>query len=115
MMAAGGVLVGLCYGIVAFPVSWPVMAALFALSGFGFYLLHNTMQTISTELAPRARGASVALFAAFFFVGQGAGPVLAGQLSSAGGYAAMFAVSAALMAALGIVSSNLLRRLTPKR
>ncbi len=110
MMAAGGVLIGVCYGVIAAPVPWPAMAALFAFSGFGFYLLHNTMQTESTELAPQARGAAVALLAASLYIGQGLGPILSGYISAAGGYAAMFAVSAALMAALGVISSNLLRR-----
>jgi predicted MFS family arabinose efflux permease len=110
MMAAGGVLVGICYGIIAAPVPWPPMAVLFAFSGFGFYLLHNTIQTLSTELAPKARGAAVALLAASFYIGQGLGPILSGHIAEAGGYSAMFAVSAVLMAALGIISSILVRR-----
>jgi len=109
MMAAGGLVVGVCYGIIALPVPWLLMAALFALSGFGFYLLHNTMQTLSTELAPHARGASVALLAAAYFIGQGLGPVLSGQISAFFGYGAMFAASAALAATLGVASSRLLR------
>jgi len=113
MMSAGGVLVGVCYAIIAAPVPWPVMAALFALSGFGFYLLHNTMQTMGTELAPQARGAAVALLAAAYFIGQGLGPVLSGQIAAAGGYAVMFAVNAALTAVLGISAAMLLRRSAP--
>jgi predicted MFS family arabinose efflux permease len=110
MMAGGGIVVGICYGIIAFPVPWLAMAGLFALSGFGFYLLHNTMQTLSTELAPHARGASVALLAAAYFIGQGLGPILSGGISAVAGYGAMFAASAALTALLGITSSRLLRR-----
>jgi predicted MFS family arabinose efflux permease len=110
MMAAGGVLVGICYGIIATPVPWLAMAALFALSGFGFYLLHNNLQTLSTELAPQARGAAVALLAAFYFIGQGFGPVLSGGISAVAGYGAMFATSAVLTAALGLTASRLMRR-----
>jgi MFS transporter, DHA1 family, inner membrane transport protein len=112
MMAGGGIVVGICYGIIALPVPWLVMAGLFALSGFGFYLLHNTMQTLSTELAPHARGASVALLAAAYFIGQGLGPILSGGISAAFGYGAMFAASAVLTATLGITSSRLLKRHT---
>jgi predicted MFS family arabinose efflux permease len=110
MMSAGGVLVGLCYALIALPVGWPAMAALFAIAGFGFYLLHNTLQTLATELAPQARGAAVALLAASYFTGQGIGPVLSGQMAAAGGYPMMFAVNAALIAALGVAASKLLRR-----
>ncbi|HEX4111842.1 MAG TPA: MFS transporter [Stellaceae bacterium] len=110
MMAGGGVLIGICYGIIAMPVPWPAMAALFAFSGFGFYLLHNNLQTLSTELAPQARGAAVATLAAAYFIGQGASPILSGQISSAGGYGAMFAASGILTAVLGVTSSRLLKR-----
>ena len=52
----------------------------FAISGFGYYLLHNTMQVQGTELAPQARGAAVALLASGFFIGQGLGPIFTGYL-----------------------------------
>jgi len=111
MMLAGGLVVGACYALAALPVPWLGMAAIFAVAGFGFYLLHNTLQAHSTELTATARGAGVALFASFYFIGQGLGPVLSGQIASGFGYSAMFATSAALTAALGIVSSRLMRRL----
>ena len=110
MMATGGIVVAVCYGIAAAPVGWVVLAGLFAVSGFGFYLLHNTLQVHSTELAPNARGASVALFACVYFIGQGLGPILSGQVSAAFGYGAMFATSAVLTATLGLLSSRLMRR-----
>ena len=111
MMIAGGLVVGACYAVAALPIPWLGMAALFACSGFGFYLLHNTLQAHSTELTPTARGAAVALFASFYFIGQGLGPVLSGQIAANFGYAAMFGASAVLTAALGIVSSRMMRRI----
>ncbi|MGH7075873.1 MAG: MFS transporter [Stellaceae bacterium] len=110
MMATGGIVVGICYGIATQRVPWPALAALFVAAGFGFYLLHNTMQTFSTELAPQARGAAVALFASFYFIGQGLGPVMSGQISAHFGYAAMFAASAVLTAVLGVTAMRLIRR-----
>ncbi len=110
MMAAGGVIAGLCYAVVALPVPWLGVAALFAIAGYGFYLLHNTMQTYSTELSTQARGAAVALFALFYFAGQGLGPVMSGQIWAASGATPMFLTSAVLIAALGVVSSRLMQR-----
>ena len=40
-------------------------------AGISFYMLHNSLQTEATELAPSARGSAVALFACGFFIGQG--------------------------------------------
>jgi MFS family permease len=70
---------------------------------------------LSTELAPHARGASVALLAAAYFVGQGFGPVLSGQIAAVFGYGAMFATSAALTALLGVTASRLVRQSQPDR
>ena len=48
--------------------------------GLGFYMLHNTLQTHATQMAPERRGAAVAAFAACFFGGQSVGVGLAGLL-----------------------------------
>jgi len=55
---------------------WAVPACV--LMGLGFYMMHNTMQTHATQMAPERRGAAVAAFAACFFLGQSAGVGLAG-------------------------------------
>jgi predicted MFS family arabinose efflux permease len=67
-------------------------------AGVSFYMLHNSMQTEATELAPSARGSAVALFACGFFVGQGLGPIVfAALLHGLGPRAALLAVAAALV------------------
>ena len=55
---------------------WAVPACV--LMGLGFYMMHNTMQTHATQMAPERRGAAVSAFAACFFLGQSAGVGLAG-------------------------------------
>jgi predicted MFS family arabinose efflux permease len=55
---------------------WAVAACL--LMGLGFYMMHNTLQTHATQMAPERRGAAVAAFASCFFLGQSAGVGLAG-------------------------------------
>jgi len=44
-------------------------------TGFGFYMMHNTLQTQATQMAPHARGTAVTLFACMLFFGQSAGVV----------------------------------------
>src|SRR4051812_30317907 len=46
--------------------------------GFGFFLLHNSVQTEVTELAPSARASSFSLHAFSFFMGQALGPMVYG-------------------------------------
>ncbi|MEO8278670.1 MAG: MFS transporter, partial [Ideonella sp.] len=46
----------------------------------GFYMMHNTLQTHATQMAPERRGAAVAAFSACFFMGQSVGVGLAGLL-----------------------------------
>jgi predicted MFS family arabinose efflux permease len=60
----------------ALAASWQQQALAFFFAGVGFFMIHNSLQAIGTELAPNARGSGVALFAFVFFMGQAAGPPL---------------------------------------
>lgn len=57
---------------------WSIPACM--LMGLGFYMMHNTLQTHATQMAPERRGAAVAAFAASLFLGQSAGVGAAGLL-----------------------------------
>ena len=100
LIRCGAVFITLGFFGIALQASWQVEMAAFMLLGFGFYSIHNSLQTQATELAPDNRGAAVALFAFFFFVGQSAGPLF---------YAvALHVVSPApLLAAIGIIAGAL--------
>ena len=115
MMAAGGVLgaAGLLALAFALP-RWGVTAA-FAVTGFGYMMLHSSIQNESVELAPSARSSSYSMHAFFFFTGQSLGPILVGlMLSYAGTAVAMFAC-AGLFAVTGIVVAVLFARLDRSR
>jgi predicted MFS family arabinose efflux permease len=53
-------------------------APLAFLTGFGTYLVHNTLQTHGSQMAPKMRGTAMALFAFCFFIGQAGGVSAAG-------------------------------------
>lgn len=72
------------------------------LAGLGFYMLHNTLQTQATQMAPHARGSAVTLFAGMLFFGQSAGVLLAAQTVDRGGLAQAYGLAAAGMLALGL-------------
>jgi len=85
MAALGGTLL-MCGFLIAAalrkPFWWPVIPGALMI-GFGFNSLHSTLQTKATELAPKARGTAVSLFAFFFFLGQSLGVQAGAQLGTA--------------------------------
>ena len=89
------------YAALAFAPSWPLAALAMLLAGFSFYMLHNSLQTEATELAPSARGSAVALFACGFFAGQAIGPLLFGALLHGVGPRPALVAVAAVIVVLG--------------
>ena len=69
----GGLATAVAFGSIAGAPSWHWVAFASLLAGFGFYALHNTLQTNATQMAPGARGTAVSLFACCLFIGQSIG------------------------------------------
>ena len=88
-------------------VAWAV-AGCFA-AGLGFYMLHNTLQTQATQMAPQARGMAVTLFACLLFLGQSAGVFLMALSVDRGWLVPVFTAAAVGVIALGVVISRSLR------
>ena len=86
MCIVGSIAAGTSYAALAGFGLWWLDAAAMALAGLSYYMLHNSLQTEATEVAPSARGSAVALFACGFFIGQAAGPLLFGGLMHAFGF-----------------------------
>ncbi|MBY0453719.1 MAG: MFS transporter [Burkholderiaceae bacterium] len=80
-------------------VGWAVAGCF--VSGLGFYMLHNTLQTQATQMAPHARGSAVTLFACMLFLGQSCGVVLTAASVDRGLLAPMFTLAALGMLVLG--------------
>ena len=71
------------------------------LAGFGFYMLHNTLQTHATQMVPAMRGAAVAMFASALFFGQALGAAAGGWFTDTHRFGWLLALSALGVAALG--------------
>lgn len=100
MVVLGGVVAAT--GLVALaltPAAWLAIAAMSSL-GLGFYMIHSSIQTRVTELAPGARGSAVALHAFSFFLGQSLGPVAMGAGRALVGSEWTLIVAAAGLAAM---------------
>ncbi|MGZ5133198.1 MAG: MFS transporter [Caldimonas sp.] len=106
--AIGG---AICYAALAVSPLWWLDAVAMFFAGVAFYMLHNSLQTEATELAPAARGSAVALFACGLFIGQGLGPLVFGALLHAlGAQVAMLAVAAAIVVLCRIVVTRIIGR-----
>jgi predicted MFS family arabinose efflux permease len=107
---SGGLVAGAGFALLALmPVWWLGGLAVFCV-GLGFMMLHNTLQTNATQMAPQARGAGVALFASCFFLGTTFGVPLFARLYDGQGGPAVFLIAACLLPALAFVFAALLVR-----
>jgi predicted MFS family arabinose efflux permease len=113
MMFVGGALMGLGLLLIALRAPWQVEFGIFILFGFAFYLLHGPIQVHVTELAPAARSSAAAMHAAFFFLGQAAGPVLYTFGFARIGVTASLAVAASVMLLTGLWAALALRQTRP--
>jgi YNFM family putative membrane transporter len=102
MIIAGALLLALGYAAFGLAQTWQVATVALFVSGFFFYMLHNTFQTLATELAPEARGVAVSLFVLTIFLGTAAGVAIFGQIEARAGYPALFLTAAVGLAALGL-------------
>jgi MFS transporter, DHA1 family, inner membrane transport protein len=103
MCIAASVLGAAAYAMLAIAATWWQAALAMLAAGLAFYMLHNSLQTEATELAPTARGSAVALFASGLFLGQGAGPLLFGPMAHVVGHAPAYAMVAIALVVLGQV------------
>ena len=106
----GAGLVALAALVVAFTPYWPLALPACLLGGFGFFMLHNTLQANAAQMAPTARGTAVSLFAAFLFLGQSVGVFFAARLIDRIGSSAVVAAGGVGVLAVGVYFSIALSR-----
>ena len=80
LVRTGSVFMAAALAVLACAPDWGWAMPACALMGLGFYMMHNTLQTHATQMAPERRGAAVASFASCFFLGQSVGVGIAGLL-----------------------------------
>jgi predicted MFS family arabinose efflux permease len=88
--------------------SLAVVAPAMILLGLGLHMLHNTLQTNATQMAPEARGLAVSTFANVLFMGQAAGIWLSGVLIDRIGFAPIFIAAGVALLAVGAAFALLL-------
>lgn len=106
----GAVVFGLSFVALGYTPRWEPALLACGVAGFGFFMLHNTIQTNATQMAPEARGTGVTLFACALFLGQSVGVLVAASLMAAVGSAAVVAGAGVVLIALGWVFSGAIAR-----
>jgi predicted MFS family arabinose efflux permease len=109
MMLCGGLLMATGFAVCSLAtMAWPVTAAM-ASSGLGFYLMHNTLQTRASQIAPGERALGMSMFSCALFVSQAAGVTACAMMIAAFGYRIVFGMIALGLVALGGSAVALLR------
>lgn len=110
MMIAGGAMVGLQLAVIAFGPSWKMQALSLLFMGWGFYMLHGSLQVFASELSVEARATALSLHSFFFFMGQTVGPIAYGFGILHFGKIPTLLTSAVMIVVLGFVCARWLRQ-----
>jgi len=110
LATGGGLVLCAAYLMLALAPAWWMAPAAVTLIGLGFYMLHNTLQTIATQMTPQARGTAVGLFSAALYLGQTAGVALFAVVVDRAGAPPVFMTAALLLPLLALWIAWRLRR-----
>jgi len=106
----GGGLLGLSWALLVLVPHWQAAMPACIMAGIGYYMLHNTLTTHATQMAPEARGTAVGLYASAMFTGISAGVAITALGVDRIGYRPLFLVCSVGLALLGAVFAFRLRR-----
>lgn len=72
----GGAISALGLAVIAHGGAWTMQMAAFIVAGFGFFMVHATLQSQATEVPQDLRSTSVSMHSSFFTLGNAIGPAL---------------------------------------
>jgi predicted MFS family arabinose efflux permease len=113
MMITGATLVGLQLAALAFGPGWKFQALSLLLMGWGFYMIHGSLQVFASELSVEARATSLSLHSFFFFMGQTVGPIAYGFGIQNLGKIPTLLTGAVVMVFVGLACTRWLRPMKP--
>jgi len=109
----GGIAIAAAYVAIAFEQVWWVAPFAVTAIGLGFYMFHNTLQTVATQMTPEARGTAVSIFSSALYIGQTAGVAIGALVIDRYGAAPVFVGTAIGFPLLAIWFARELRRRQP--
>jgi predicted MFS family arabinose efflux permease len=113
MIIGGAALVGVQLIAVAMGPEWRLQTLSLIFMGWGFYMIHGSLQVFASELSAEARATALSLHAFFFFMGQTIGPIAYGFGIQHAGKVPTLVAAGAVMILLGFVCAKLLRQTRP--
>jgi predicted MFS family arabinose efflux permease len=113
MMITGATLVGLQLAAVAFGPGWKIQALSLLFMGWGFYMIHGSLQVFASELSVEARATALSLHSFFFFMGQTVGPIAYGFGIQNLGKLPTLLTGAVVMVFVGLACTRWLRPMKP--
>jgi predicted MFS family arabinose efflux permease len=109
----GGLVMGAAFLTFAIEPTWVFAPMASAAIGYGFYMHHNALQTVSTQMSPEARGTALGLFSSVYYLGQSLGAALGAPVVDRFGAPPLFVASALLLPVLAWWFTSRLRRRPP--
>ena len=110
LASGGGIVLAVAFVILAAePHYWMAPIAI-TLTGLGYYMLHNTLQTNATQMTPQARGTAVAIFSSALYLGQTAGVAAGGVVFDRFTAVPLFLAAAAVLLGLALWFARQLKR-----
>ncbi len=113
LIAGGGTLLVVAYLVAAANQQVANILLASVLIGVGYALLHSTLQTWATDVAPEARGTAISFFVTAVFTGAALGTAAVRGLADAGRYQQLFLVAAALTVPVTVVAAVARTRYAP--
>lgn len=103
LVLVGSGVMGVCLIGMALMAYMPLALPACLLAGLGFAMLHATLQTHATQMAPAVRGTATALFGASIFLGQSLGILVAAYAVDKGAFPVVFVVAGSVIIVTGFV------------
>jgi MFS transporter, YNFM family, putative membrane transport protein len=113
LIVIGALLIAAAYLTLATEAVWWLAPVAVTAIGLGFYMFHNTLQTVATQMTPQARGTAVAIFSSALYIGQTAGVAAGALVIDRFGAVPVFLATAVAFPALAVWFAHQLRQSRP--
>lgn len=112
LLRLGGIICAAAMVGFAFGGPWPLQMAYFAVAGFGFFMVHASLQAQATDVAPDLRASSVSLHSTFYTLGMAIGPAIYAVGINTIGARSSVLIGAAIMLMIGLLTAASFERIS---